>query len=325
MIPFFEEPAILQPCSKPLRSEAATSAPPSPPGHEWLSISEEPTLPPVSWDSIHGHAQSRSGIIRGFPVNPLSRDRRAEMVKCAKFAVQGAASKLFPCRSIDDRRLVCRCGTARCYLCWAPRAGNIITGLKALKLPMQVREELDAILAEELLPFDRESFDGVMGLARRGQKLCRVLGTLDEIFGSASEDAPVDVDVLRLKRLLRVIEQRQHGGGLEAREHLLRLVKAFCREAERKAEDALRRRTVDLGGEWALLPERPDTRDSGLPVHEYFVAHHSCSGSFDALDEYVCSAAEPISRLLVPIEDTLDNSALVVTGTVRQQQYLSLY
>ncbi|KAF4684373.1 hypothetical protein FOZ60_007924 [Perkinsus olseni] len=284
MIALFEEPPILETSRKPLRSEAATSAPPSPSVLEWLSVSEDqPPLPCASWDALHeGRRQPRRGIVRGFSVNALSGEEISRITKSVKFAVQGAASELFPCRSKEDRSLVCRCGLNECYLCWAPRVGNIVARLKGLELPREVREELDGILGEELLEFERESFGGVMSLARRGQRLCRILEALSGVFGPAGDDKAADVH--RLSRLLRIIEQRQHGG---------------------RAEDAVRRRTVDLGGEWVVMPQKADS---------------DCTG--DAFDEYVSRASEPIGRLLFPIENTLD-PPVAVMGHAQQSVYSS--
>ncbi|KAF4708909.1 hypothetical protein FOZ63_003788 [Perkinsus olseni] len=305
MIALFEEPPILETSRKPLRSEAATSAPPSPSVLEWLSVSEDqPPLPCASWDALHeGRRQPRRGIVRGFSVNALSGEEISRITKSVKFAVQGAASELFPCRSKEDRSLVCRCGLNECYLCWAPRAGNIVARLKGLELPREVREELDGILGEELLEFERESFGGVMSLARGGQRLCRILEALSGVFGPAGDDKAADVH--RMSRLLRIIEQRQHSGDPKTRDQLLRLVKAYCCEPERRAEDAVRRRTVDLGGEWVVMPQKAD-RDCNM----------------GAFDEYVSRSSEPIGRLLFPIENTLDPPVAVV-GHAQQSVYSS--
>ncbi|KAF4714068.1 hypothetical protein FOZ62_028773 [Perkinsus olseni] len=304
MVALFEEPPILGTSRKPLPSEAATSAPPSPSVQEWLSVSEDqPSLPCASWDALYdGNRQSRRGIVRGFPVNPLSSEEMSRITKSVKFAVQGAASEIFPCRSKKDRSLVCRCGLNECHLCWAPRAGNIVARLKGLELPREVREELDGILGEELLEFERESFTGIMSLARRGQRLCRILEALSGVFGPAGDDKAADVH--RMSRLLRMIEQQQHSGDLKTRGQLLRLVKAYCCEPERREEDAVRRRTVDLGGEWVVMPHQ--RTDSDCTV--------------DAFDEYVSRASEPIGRLLYPIVDSLDPPVPVV-GHAQQSFY----
>ncbi|KAF4669028.1 hypothetical protein FOZ61_005164 [Perkinsus olseni] len=301
MVALFEEPLILETSRKPLRSEAATSAPPSPSVQEWLSVSEDqPPLVCASWDALHdGRRQPRRGIVRGFPVNALSDEEISRITKSVKFAVQGAASELFPCRTKEDRSLVCRCGLNECHLCWAPRAGNIVARLKGLELPREVREELDGILGEELLEFERESFAGIMSLARSGQRLCRILEALSGVFGPAGDDKAADIH--RMSRLLRIIEQQQHSGDPKTRDQLLRLVKAYCCEPERRAEDAVRRRTVDLGGEWVVMPQQRTDNDCNM----------------DAFEEYVSTASEPIGRLLFPIEDTL-KAPVVVVGQAQQ-------
>ncbi|KAF4677082.1 hypothetical protein FOL47_003533 [Perkinsus chesapeaki] len=261
--------------------KAATSWPPSPAsGHDWLSVTEDNPLAPASWDALHGRIQRQRGVVRGLPVQALGGDEIDRITKSAKFAVQGVVSDLFPRRSAEDKSLTCRCGLHECCLCWAPKAGNLVKGLNSLRLPMEVREELDALVAEELLKFDGESFAGVVSLTKRGQQLCRTFQLLYDIFNTADEEA--SADAARLRRLLHTLAQHEHGRGAVLRDRLLTFVDAYCREPRRRWQDAVR--------------ERPS----------------------DPLYEYVCRASEPIGRLLSRVERALDHPSSV--SQVSQQR-----